>query len=135
MGTFQETQVNIKQELDIVTVRQAGRMMARQIGFKLVDETRITTAISEVARNIVIYAESGTIYVRTISANGQNGIEVLASDEGPGIENIELALRDGYSTSQGLGAGLPGVRRLMDEFEIKSTIGVGTQVLVRKWLR
>lgn len=135
MDTFQETRISINKELDIVTARQAGRLLAREIGFDRVDETRITTVISELARNIVQYATEGTVYIRTTYENGRKGIEILASDDGPGIENIQLALRDGFSTSRGLGAGLPGARRLMDEFDIKSTVGIGTQVMVRKWLK
>jgi len=135
METFQEIRISICDEIDIVAARQGGRMLAREVGFSLVDETRITTSISELARNIVFYAKEGTVYIRTANFNKLKGIEILANDEGPGIENIQLALKDGFSTSRGLGAGLPGVRRLMDEFEIKSEIGAGTQVLIRKWLK
>ena len=105
METFQETRINITQEIDIVTARHAGRLLAREQGFDRVDETRITTVISELARNILSYATEGTIYIRTAIANGQRGVEILACDDGPGIENVQLALRDGFSTSRGLGAG------------------------------
>jgi serine/threonine-protein kinase RsbT len=130
-----EIRVPIDRELDIVTARQAGRELAAQTGFSLTDQTLIATAISEVARNIVVYAHRGEIVVSRVDDEGRTGIQVVARDQGPGIENIELALRDGYSTKQSLGLGLPGARRLMDDFSIDTQLGHGTTVTMKKWKR
>ncbi|MBV9508712.1 MAG: anti-sigma regulatory factor [Caulobacteraceae bacterium] len=102
-------------------------------GFKGSDLTLIATAISEVARNIVVYAQRGEISLRLATGGGRQGIEVVATDEGPGIADLEQAMQDGFSTGRSLGLGLPGARRLMDEFEIASTVGKGTTVTMRKW--
>jgi serine/threonine-protein kinase RsbT len=107
--------------------------MALLLGFTSSDATLIATAISELARNIVSYARTGKIVLRGIQASSRVGIQVVASDEGPGIADIRKALRDGFSTSGSLGLGLPGVRRLMDEFGITSQPGHGTTVVVKKW--
>lgn len=109
--------------------------MARALGFGTIDQARIATAISELARNIVLYAGEGTVTLRLIQRSGKKGIEVICEDRGPGIEDVSLVMRDGYSTSRGLGMGLPGAKRLMDEFEIESRLGQGTRVVVRKWIR
>jgi serine/threonine-protein kinase RsbT len=127
--------VVIERELDIVTARQAGRELAAENGFSPTDQTLIATAISEVARNIVVYAQQGEIVVSRVDERGRIGIQVIARDRGPGIENLELALRDGYSTKQSLGLGLPGARRLMDDFGIESELGHGTVVTMKKWVR
>lgn len=127
--------ISVEDELDIVTARQAGRQASRSLGFDLVDETRVTTAISELARNIVLYADKGTITLRKIRLGTCAGLEIIAEDKGPGIINIDLAMEDGYSTSKGLGAGLPGVRRLMDVFEIESSPGTGTTIRILKWAK
>jgi len=124
--------IPVQEELDIVTARQAGRELSRSLGFCVVDLTRITTAISELARNIILYAETGTISISTITNSDMVGIEIIAQDEGPGITDVEKAMADGFSTSNGLGAGLPGVRRLMDEFEIE-TGNSGTTIRTVKW--
>jgi serine/threonine-protein kinase RsbT len=105
------------------------------LGFSSTDQTLIATAISEIARNIVSYAGRGSVLFSRIERQGRRGIEIVANDNGPGIANIELAMRDGYSTGKSLGFGLPGARRLVDELEIVSTVGVGTTVTLRKWLR
>jgi serine/threonine-protein kinase RsbT len=131
-----EVRVPIDSDVDIVTARQKGREMAGHCGFPSTELAVIATAISELARNIVRYAIRGEIVVRQIGKdNGKPGIEVIASDDGPGIPDLTLALQDGYSTSGSLGLGLPGVRRLMDEFDIASEFGRGTIVTVRKWKR
>ena len=130
-----EIRVPIDRELDIVTARQAGRELAAQTGFSLTDQTLIATAISEVARNIVVYAHRGEVVVSRVDEPGRTGIQVIARDQGPGIENVELALRDGYSTKQSLGLGLPGARRLMDDFSIDTQLGHGTTVTMKKWKR
>ena len=109
--------------------------MALQTGFTVSEATLIATAISELARNIVSYANPGSVTLKPANgANGAVGITIIASDSGPGIADIPQALRDGYSSSGGLGLGLPGVRRLMDEFDISSPAGGGTTVTVTKWL-
>ncbi len=128
-----EARVAIEREIDIVTARQAGRQLAARAGFSSTDQTLIATAISEVARNIVVYALRGEVVVTEIADGQRVGIEVIARDAGPGIENIELAMRDGYSTKQSLGLGLPGARRLMDELRLESELGKGTTVTMRKW--
>ena len=119
-----EIRVTISSDQDIVVARQRGRSLALELGFSSGDATLIATAISELARNIVSYAGSGLIALKDVQGNTRVGITVTASDNGPGIPNVSQALRDG---------GLPGVRRLMDEFEIASEPGQGTRVVVKKW--
>lgn len=129
-----DTQIQITSDKDVVTARQHGRTVALQAGFSLSEATLIATAISELARNIVSYAQQGSITLRPVNgSSGVRGLTIVASDSGPGITDIAQALRDGYSSSGGLGLGLPGVRRLMDEFDIASPAGGGTTVTVTKW--
>jgi serine/threonine-protein kinase RsbT len=128
-----EIRVAINSDQDIVSARQKGRQMATEIGFSTGDATLIATAISELARNIVSYAAKGQITLKMVNGLNRQGISVIATDDGPGIPDIRQALRDGFSTSGSLGLGLPGVRRLMDEFEITSQPGRGTIVTVKKW--
>jgi serine/threonine-protein kinase RsbT len=128
-----EIRVAINSDQDIVIARQKGRALATELGFSPVDATFLATAISELARNIVAYAGKGEVTLRAIRGSHRVGVSVIASDRGPGIFDIRQALRDGFSTSGSLGLGLPGVRRLMDEFEIKSRPGQGTTVAVKKW--
>jgi len=128
-----EIRVSINSDQDIVSARQKGRAMAMELGFSSGDATLIATAISELARNIVTYARKGHITLKGVQGSSRVGILVIASDEGPGILDIRQALRDGFSTSGSLGLGLPGVRRLMDEFEITSQPNLGTTVAVKKW--
>jgi serine/threonine-protein kinase RsbT len=129
-----DTHIHITSDKDVVTARQHGRAVALQSGFSLSEATLIATAISELARNIVSYAQRGRITLRPVNgSSGMRGLTVVASDSGPGITDIAQALRDGYSSSGGLGLGLPGVRRLMDEFDIASPAGGGTTVTVTKW--
>ena len=120
-------------EADIVTARQKGRELALGIGFTAGDATLIATAISELARNIVTYAKRGEIRLIPMERNGKSGLTVVAQDEGEGIPDIRQALQDGYSSAGRLGLGLPGVKRLMDELEIVSEVGVGTTVTAKKW--
>ncbi|MDQ0411857.1 anti-sigma regulatory factor [Mesobacillus stamsii] len=127
--------VNIKNEFDIVLARQKGREVSKKLQFGGVDQARITTAISELARNIYLYAGSGQITIEILHENGRKGIKIIAADNGTGINDIRMVLQDGYSTSGGLGAGLPGVKRLMDTFDIDSTVGVGTKIIITKWVR
>ena len=128
-----EIRVAINSDQDIVSARQKGRQMATELGFSTGDATLIATAISELARNIVSYARKGQITLKMVNGLNRQGISVVATDDGPGITDIRQALRDGFSTSGSLGLGLPGVRRLMDEFEIDSQPGRGTIVAVKKW--
>ncbi len=128
-----EIRVAINSDQDIVSARQKGRAMALELGFSSGAATLIATAISELARNIVSYAGKGQITLKGVQGSSRVGILVIASDEGPGILDIRQALRDGFSTSGSLGLGLPGVRRLMDEFEITSQPNLGTTVAVKKW--
>lgn len=130
-----EKRVTIRGGGDIVSARQQGRQLASELGFSTSDQALIATAISEVARNIVLYARWGAITFSIVEHNGRRGMRIVASDDGPGIEDVELAMQDGYSTSEGLGLGLPGARRLMDDFEIASEPGRGTTIVMSKWLR
>lgn len=127
--------VKIRNEWDIVAARQMGRNVAKELGFGTVDQARITTAISELARNIYLYAGTGQICVDEIREYGKTGLRVIATDEGPGISDIRQVMQDGFSTSGGLGAGLPGVKRLMDSFQIDSESGQGTTIDAVKWVR
>ena len=129
-----EMRISIAGSEDIVTARQRGRALAQQLGFSNSSLTLIATIISELTRNILLYAERGVIVLGVLERNGRRGIAVEARDEGPGIADIARALEVGYSTSGSLGLGLPGVRRLMDEFEIVSRAGGGTTVRARKWI-
>lgn len=128
-----EIRVPINSDQDIVGARQKGRSLAAAVGFSASDATLIATAISELARNIVTYARKGEIRLQSIQNSAHAGIVVVAADDGPGIPDLRQAMRDGFSTSGSLGLGLPGVRRLMDEFEIVSQTGRGTRVTVKKW--
>jgi serine/threonine-protein kinase RsbT len=118
---------------DIVSVRQAARAWAVAIGFSLVDQTKIVTATSELARNTVEHGRGGTVRLRWLVNGQRNGLRLDFEDTGPGIPNLELALRDGYTTGTGLGLGLSGSRRLMSEFELESQVGQGTRVSVTRW--
>lgn len=131
----EEAKVEIRSDLDIIVARQKGRALAAALEFSPSELTLVATAISELARNIVQYAKRGDILLRWIERGGLRGIMVRACDRGPGIEDIQRVLQGGYSTSRSLGLGLSGVKRLMDEFEIDSRLGWGTQVTVRKWVK
>lgn len=133
-GVTEETCIPIASDLDIIRARQTGRAEGSKLGFSSTDLTLLATAISELARNIVLYAGKGEITLRQVRRSERHGIMVIARDYGPGIPDVAQALQDGYSTSRGLGLGLPGIRRLMDEFEVESQLGEGTIVTVRKWL-
>lgn len=135
MRTEEKRDVAIVEESDVVRARGEGRKLAEMLGFSLLDCTQIATAISELARNILLYVGTGHVELSIIVNDaGARGIEIVAIDNGPGIADLNLVMRDGYTTSGGLGLGLPGTRRLMDEFELKSTIGEGTTVRTIKWL-
>lgn len=125
--------VSIHSDKDIVTARQTGRTLALTLGFSETESTLIATAISELARNIVSYAKKGEVRIASMNHSRRRGIMVIARDDGPGIPDVRLALQDGYSTSGSLGLGLPGVKRLMDEFGLVSNVGRGTIVTIKKW--
>lgn len=131
-----EEVVAIKGETDIVAARQTARRFATALGFGAMDQSRITTAVSELARNVVRYAtdSEGVMSVRAVTSEaGRTGIEVVVEDEGPGIPDLAQAMREGYSSGTGLGLGLSGTKRLMDEMEIDTAVGRGTRISIRKW--
>jgi serine/threonine-protein kinase RsbT len=128
-----EGRVSIVRDADVVVARQRGRDAAAEAGFSLTDRTLIATAISEVARNIVRFANRGDMVITTVEDGGHRGVSIVARDSGPGIADVAEAMRDGYSTDEGLGLGLPGARRLMDEFHVVSEVGEGTTVTMVKW--
>ena len=130
-----EVVVPIRADVDVVVARQKIRGLVSDLGFSGSELTLIATAISEVARNIVSYAGSGEIVMRVVQRGQRRGITVVARDKGPGIADIERAMKDGFSTSRGLGLGLPGSKRLMDEFELVSEVGRGTEITMTKWER
>ena len=130
-----DIRVPIDGELDILTARQNARELAVTLGFDAVRQTLIATAISELARNILKYAGHGEILLRSDARNGTRGVTVVATDEGPGIADLALAMTDGFSTGHGLGLGLPGTKRLMDDFDLVSTVGSGTVVTTTMWVR
>ena len=126
--------VEIVTELDIVAARRLGRDKAKEIGFNTVDQARITTAISELARNIYLYAHVGKIVIEKLENNEKRGIEITAVDRGPGIQEVRKVLEDRYRTPENIGAGLPAVKRLVDSIDIQSKVGLGTKIKVIKWL-
>jgi serine/threonine-protein kinase RsbT len=131
-----ESVIPIESDADVVTARQQARAMASQLELTSTDQTLLATAISEVARNITTYAKRGEVLLAIISDNnGRRGIRVIAKDDGPGIENVEEALQDGYTSGGGLGLGLPGARRLVHEFHIETAPGQGTKVTLVMWER
>jgi serine/threonine-protein kinase RsbT len=128
-----EERIAIASENDIVTARRRGRELAAEGGFSGSDLTVIATAIAELARNIVAYARAGEMTLRVVRRGDRSGLIVIARDEGPGIDDVSLVMQDGFSTGRSLGLGLPGAKRLMDEFEIASELGRGTTVTMTKW--
>ena len=123
----------VRSSNDIVAVRQAVRAWAVEIGFSLVEQTKIVTAASELARNTIDHGGGGTAHVQSLRDGGRTGLRLTFEDKGPGIPDIELALKDGYTTGSGLGLGLSGARRLSNEFEIQSRPGEGTRVTITRW--
>jgi serine/threonine-protein kinase RsbT len=130
-----DVRVAIRTDADVVTARQEARAMGTELGFSSTDLTLLATAISEVARNITTYAGVGEVALRVLNSGSRQGIEVVASDDGPGIADVELAMQDGYTTGNGLGLGLPGARRLVDEFDLRTEPGTGTSIRLIKWTR
>jgi serine/threonine-protein kinase RsbT len=131
-----EERIAIESDNDVVTARQRARELAARVDLTSTDQTLLATAISEVARNITTYAKRGEVLLSIIRDNGgREGIRVIARDDGPGIENVDLAMQDGYTSGGGLGLGLPGARRLVDEFDIETAPSAGTTVTLVKWSR
>jgi serine/threonine-protein kinase RsbT len=120
-------------EQDIVAARQKVRKVAQEIGFSVVDQTKIVTAASELVRNAVVYGGGGTLGWQVIAENGRQGLQLTITDHGPGIEDLTLAMKDGWTSGSGLGLGLPGAKRLVNQFKIESRPGVGTTVIVTRW--
>jgi serine/threonine-protein kinase RsbT len=133
MTTSSDGELPLTNEHDIVLSRQAVRRMAQQQGFSLVDQTKMVTAASELARNALIYGGGGTLKWAMLSEGVKRGLRLTFEDQGPGIANLDLAMTDGWSSGTGLGLGLTGTRRLVNEFEIESTLGVGTRVVITRW--
>jgi len=133
MGTLQTEKLMVRTTDDIVSVRHIVRKIAIDTGFNLVDQTKIITAASELARNTVIYGGGGILKIEILTNANKSGVKLIFEDEGPGIVDVELALKDGYTSGQGLGMGLGGARRLSNEFEIESKPGKGTRVAITKW--
>lgn len=129
----EEIRLTIRDDGNILTARLKAKNMAQKIGFNHIDQTRISTAVSEIARNVVQHADHGEMVIRHVE--DPEGIEVTVVDKGPGIEDVERALRGGYSTKNCLGLGLSGAKRLMDEFSIETEVGKGTKIVMKKWIR
>jgi serine/threonine-protein kinase RsbT len=133
MAVTRTEKLPVQASEDVVRVRQAVRAWAIELGFSLVDQTKIVTAASELARNTVVYGGGGTVELESLSEGARRGLRLTFTDQGPGIADIEAALRDGFTTGGGLGLGLGGARRLSSEFEIRSQPGAGTTVRITRW--
>jgi serine/threonine-protein kinase RsbT len=127
--------LTVASDQDVVRVRQLVRTFAVDVKLSLVDQTKLVTAASELARNTLVYGGGGSAEVELITNGRRNGIKIVFADEGPGIVDVDLALTDGYTTGGGLGLGLSGARRLVDEFEIDTAVGQGTRISIVKWCR
>jgi serine/threonine-protein kinase RsbT len=123
----------LRSEHDMVMARQLARRLAQQLGFSLVDQTKLVTAASELARNALIYGGGGTMRWEMLDDGGRRGLKLTFTDQGPGIANVEQAMTDGWSSGTGLGMGLSGARRLVNQFEIESRVGEGTRVSITRW--
>jgi serine/threonine-protein kinase RsbT len=130
-----EARVRIESAADIVAARRQARALATEAGFSICDSTLITTAVSEMSRNILEYAQQGEVTISLLKNGTRSGVKIVVKDCGPGIADISQVMQDGYSSRKGLGIGLPGTKRLMDEFEIRSKVGSGTTVIMKKWNR
>lgn len=125
--------IRLSSEQDIISARQSIRKAAQQLGMSIVDQTKIVTAASELVRNAVVYGGGGILEWETVAENGKQGLRLIISDQGPGIEDVALAMKDGWTSGRGLGLGLPGAKRLVNEFSITSKPGIGTTVIVTRW--
>jgi serine/threonine-protein kinase RsbT len=133
MTVLLSDQRTVQRAEDVVAIRQAVRQLAVELGFNLVDQTKIVTAASELARNTVQHGGGGRVTIEAVEDFGRRGIRLTFEDEGPGIPNVELAMKDGFTTGGGLGLGLSGARRLSNDFSIESTVGKGTRVTITRW--
>ena len=132
---MQSRSIALESEHDIIIARSEVRALAAGLGFRLIDQTRLVTVTSELARNVVKYASRGRMIAQPLDeTQPRAGLRLIFEDSGPGIPDVNAAMRDGFSTGRGLGKGLPGSKRLVDVFEIESTVGVGTRVTVVRWL-
>jgi len=127
-------EIHIKDEKDIVSARQRAREAAKNMNFSITDQTRIVTAVSELSRNIYVYASTGRVVIEEISSGTKHGLMITFEDQGPGIPDIDKAMEEGYSTGKGMGLGLPGSKRLVDDFVITSQPNNGTKIIIKKWL-
>ncbi|HJR17914.1 MAG TPA: anti-sigma regulatory factor [Gemmatimonadales bacterium] len=125
--------LEIRSSADVVAVRQAARALADRVGFSLVDQTKLVTAASELARNTITYGGGGSVRLEMVENGIRRGVRLTFEDQGPGIQDVSLALKDGYTTGQGLGLGLGGARRLVNDFTIESAPGSGTRVVIARW--
>jgi serine/threonine-protein kinase RsbT len=130
---MQRREISIQSSADVVTVRQAVRQLSVELGFSLVDQTKIVTATSELARNTLDYGGGGTVQIEMLDTGMRRGLRLIFTDQGPGIPDIDLALKDGYTSGGGLGMGLGGTKRLVNEFHIDSRVGEGTCITITKW--
>ena len=128
-----EVRVKIEAATDVVAARQQARALAGEAGFSTCDSTLITTAVSEMTRNILEYAGHGEVTITLLKKGSKTGVQIVAHDDGPGIADIPQVMQDGYSSRKGMGIGLPGTKRLMDEFDIRSRLGSGTTITMKKW--
>ena len=133
MSLLRTDTLPIRSDSDVVLVRQKVRGWAVELGFGLVDQTKIVTAASELARNALIYGGGGTVRLEALNDGSRRGLRLTFEDRGPGIPDIELAMKDGYSTGTGLGLGLSGAKRLSSDFDLHSTVGEGTRVTITRW--
>ena len=126
--------IHIENDMDLVTARQSVRKIAKNLNFNIVNQTKLITAVSELTRNVLAYAGKGEIIIELIETDIKKGLRITVTDEGPGIPDVDLAMTDGFSTSKGLGRGLSGTKRLMDEFFIQTEVGKGTEVVILIWM-
>jgi serine/threonine-protein kinase RsbT len=133
MLTAPQGEAPLRSEHDVVLARQTVRKLTQQLGFSLVDQTKMVTAASELARNALIYGGGGTLHWQIVEREARRGLRLLFADEGPGIPNMDLAMTDGWTSGKGLGMGLTGARRLVNDFEIDSKVGAGTRVTIARW--
>jgi serine/threonine-protein kinase RsbT len=133
MPVLKSDTMSVKAESDVVAVRQSVRRWAIEQRFSLVDQTKLVTAASELARNTVTYGGGGTVRLEALEEGARKGLRLVFEDHGPGIPDLDLALRDGYTTGNGLGLGLSGSKRLSNEFEIESELGKGTRIMIARW--
>jgi serine/threonine-protein kinase RsbT len=133
MALVRSDELPVRSEQDIVLARQAVRRLTQELGFSLVDQTKMVTAASELARNTFVYGGGGVLRWEIIAEGARNGLRLTFQDEGPGIANLELAMTDGWTSGTGLGMGLTGAKRLVNEFNIESQLGKGTSVTITRW--